>query len=114
VTFSLNKMVLEALNQGQDKPYLTAREIKLFIKSSFDIDYQIQTIIVVLNRFNTKGTINRCTFAGPEVRERYGYYLVHNTANFRQEKLDERLTAIANEFFNGNKSDALTALNQLQ
>jgi predicted transcriptional regulator len=112
-TPSLNRMVLQALAHGQSKPFLTAREIKTLLKDLFDADYQIQTVIVVLNRFCAKGTVKRCTFAGPEVRERYGYYIPIDSDSFRENKLKERLTAIADELFTGDLRLALKALNQL-
>jgi predicted transcriptional regulator len=111
---SLNRMVLHALSQLNGKPYLTAREIRALLKEQFDAEYQIQTIIVVLNRFCVKKTVTRCTFAGPEVRERYGYYIPVDSDSFRETKLRERLCAIADEFYAGDSAMALEALNKLK
>jgi predicted transcriptional regulator len=112
-TTSLNKLVLSVLSSRTHQTYVTAREIKDALLEEHQLDYQIQTIIVVLNRFCLKGTVIRCAFAGPEVRERYGYYLAISGEAFRETKLKERLASVAEELFEGDLKALQTAVSKM-
>lgn len=107
---SLNKMVMESLSelrQETKREAFTARAIKDSIIKRYDIDYPIQTIIVVLNRFMTKGQVGRITYAGREVRQRYAYYLKTPASKLEERRMWERLQAFADEFYGGDVRQAV-------
>jgi predicted transcriptional regulator len=104
---------LSVLQQQGQREYVTAREIKEFIEAEHQCRYQIQTIIVVLNRFKLKQLVQRVTFANPEVRERYGYYLCQDMQSMNEDKLWSRFQALADEFFEGNIHQTLSTITRL-
>jgi hypothetical protein len=110
---SLNRMILDALASLQetvDKDYVTAREVKDHIAEAHQLQYPIQTIIVVLNRFTQRGLVHRVTYAGEEVRQRYGYYLSQASHEAHELRVLNRFQALADEFFDGACHQALHAL----
>jgi Fe2+ or Zn2+ uptake regulation protein len=114
---SLNRMVLDAMQilhqSDQTLDFLTARSIKDAVEQQFNVTYPIQTIIVVLNRFAARGVVNRVTFAGEEVRQRYGYYLCQPEVDVTESKIWGRFKAYADEFFQGNMEKAIDSTHQL-
>ena len=100
---SLNKMVLEVLSTlQQDFPQVSARQVRDAVSGQFGIEYPIQTIIVVLNRFVQKEVVHRHTTAGPETRQRYEYYLAATTEAERQALILKRFEVFAQELFDGD------------
>jgi hypothetical protein len=113
---SLNRMVLDALTHLQNdgaREFVTAREIKDYIAHHHEILYPIQTIIVVLNRFTGRGLVNRVTYGGEEVRQRYGYYLNQSSEEMIEEKIWSRFKAFADEFYQGDALQAVSAASRL-
>jgi hypothetical protein len=114
---SLNRMVLDAMqtlhSADTSLDFLTARSIKDAVEQHYNITYPIQTIIVVLNRFAARGVVNRVTFAGEEVRQRYGYYLCKPEEGVAESKIWGRFKAYADEFFQGNLEKAIDDTHQL-
>ncbi|MDX2083883.1 MAG: BlaI/MecI/CopY family transcriptional regulator [Candidatus Melainabacteria bacterium] len=113
---SLNRMVIDTLSRLQqelNQDNLTAREVRDAIEQRYHIQYPIQTIIVVLNRFVTKGTVKRISYAGREVRQRYAYYLSQPSQEVIDEKMKDRFQSFADEFFEGDVKAALRGVQYL-
>ncbi len=104
---SLNEMILASLAavQEQEKQVdssATARDITDYIQQTYDIQYPIQTIIVVLNRLVKKGIVTRVSNTGEDVRHRYSFYLNQSPTELREERINRRFKAFADEFYGGD------------
>ncbi len=109
---SLNEMILSSLAaiqewEGRPDSSVTARSITDYILKTYEIEYPIQTIIVVLNRLVKKGLVTRVANTGDDVRHRYSFYLNQSPREMREERVYRRFKAFSDEFFDGDLELAL-------
>ncbi len=115
---SLNEMVMGSLaalqEQGPDlDTAATARDITDYILENYQVEYPIQTIIVVLNRLVKKGVVTRVANSGNDVRHRYCFYLNQSPQELREERIYRRFKDFAEEFFQGDLQLALYEVQKL-